>query len=306
MTGTGPARSSVRELRATLRALRERAGLSTRALAALTEGRLSQSKVSRMENPDQPREVGPPSVDDVTHVLAALAAHDDTSVSAEERERVLALARAALAEHAHHFTLTTTRILLQRGYANTQRQWRRRENAATRVGVFHPAIVPGLAQIEGYLREVYGPDVDSPEGQEWLTERLGRQADRRESARPTTLLMTEGTLTQPVSDAEVGALQCERLAELARQREGAWRVGVIPAVLQAGQTYHHPPQNGFDLYDDQVVVFGTTAGFAVTQDERTVQDHLALFRRLEALAVFGEPAAVVFERSARRYRELGA
>lgn len=295
MTDAEPRRNSTEELRSTLRALRERAGLSTRGLAARLSG-FSQSKVSRMERPTDPGDP-PPTVDDVARVLDALGDVADES----KREHVLELARAAQNDR---LAITTTRILLQRGYANTQRQWRRRENAADRVGVFHPAIVPGLAQTDGYLREVFGPDVDSPAGQEWFAERIGRRVDRGKPDRPTTLLMTEGTITQPVSDPEVGARQCEHLAELAVRQGSAWRLGVIPAVLKPGQTYDHPPQNGFDLYDDAVIVLGTTAGFAVTQDEDTVKDHVALFRRLEELAVFGEEAARVFERAAARYRDL--
>lgn len=299
MTSAGPDRSPKQELRSKLRQLRERAGLTTRELAALTRGELSQSKVSRMENPDHPAQVGPASRDDVVRVLTALG----DVVPDDEREDVLKLVAEAHEEHESRVTVSTTRVLLREGFANLQRQWRRHEKSAKRVGVFHPAIVPGLAQTDGYLREVFGPGVETPSGREWVSERLGRQEDRE--GLPATLLMTEGTLTQPVADAEVGARQCEHLAELARRRGGGWRVGVIPAVLKSGQTYHHPPQNGFDLYDDEVVVFGTTAGVAVVdRDSRTVQRHVELFRRLEALAAFGEDAAAVFERAAARYRAL--
>ncbi|MCE0767401.1 DUF5753 domain-containing protein [Pseudonocardia kujensis] len=189
--------------------------------------------------------------------------------------------------------------------ANLQRRFARAEKQASEVATFSPLMVPGLLQTEGYMRAIYrsgGGAPGGPDEEEWLAIRRGRHEVSMSQDRPRKYrqLLAESTLAWGVAGADVMAEQCEHLAA-AIDRPG-WRIGIIPRVPKNPHARPEFPQNAFDLHDEKSLVLGTSGGVAVTQDAYTVERHVALFARLEALAVFDEEAKAILRATARDYR----
>lgn len=212
---------------------------------------------------------------------------------------LIGLARSAAEQRAG---IVSTRVLLQQGVAQLQRRIRHRERTATHVATFQPVIVPGVLQTEGYLRAIAAgpPETSEAETEAWVRERMGRQLHMAQPGRTGVQIVAETALHWGVAGPEVMVEQCEHLARAAIDRPH-WRVGVVPRRMRPGAAPLFVT-NGFTIHDSTSVLLGTTAGNAVITDERIVADHLDLFARIEAQAVFGAEAAAVFERVAELYR----
>jgi DNA-binding XRE family transcriptional regulator len=217
----------------------------------------------------------------------------------QQRRRLVELARAAAEERAG---LVPKRVLLQQGVSQLQRRIRLQERRARHVRVFHPSIVPGLLQTEGYMRAIVSgpPATSDAENEAWVRERLARQLQMSQPGRTAVQIVAESALHWGVAGNAVMAEQCAHLARLAVKRP-AWKVGVVPRVPA-----HTAPlfvTNGFTIHDSSSVHIGTTAGNALVTDPEVVADHIRLFDRIEAMARFGEEAAAIFTRLAELYRE---
>jgi transcriptional regulator with XRE-family HTH domain len=284
MSQDDPDRSAADELAAALRQLRADAGVSGADLAARIG--TSQATISRYESGRlQPT------------MLAAGRIGWALRASTQQRRRLVELARSAAEERAG---LVPKRVLLQQGVAQLQRRIRLQERRARHVRTFHPSIVPGLLQTEGYMRVIVsGPPVSSDaENEAWVRERLARQLHMSQPGRTAVQIVAESALHWGVAGNEVMAEQCAHLANLAVKRP-AWRVGVVPRVpADAGPLF---VTNGFTIHDSISVHLGTTAGNALVTDPELVADHIELFERIETIARFGEEAAEVFARVAELY-----
>lgn len=128
-------RDVLRRLGAEVRALRDGAGLSGRALADRLSW--SQTKVSRIETG-----LVRPTVADVDSLLAALAAPPETV------ERV-----QTLAEQAQHVSVSWKNVH-RGGLAARQQELADLEREAAEIQHFQPAVVPGLLQTPEYARQV--------------------------------------------------------------------------------------------------------------------------------------------------------
>jgi DNA-binding XRE family transcriptional regulator len=279
-------RTPTEELAATVRRLRADAGVSGVELARRIG--TSQSTISRYESG---RLV--PTMLDAGRVGWALRA------PAPQRRRLVELARAVAEERAG---IVPRRVLLQQGVAHLQRRIRLEERRARHIATFQPSAVPGLLQTESYLRSIVAgpPGTPDADNEAWVGERLARQAQMAQPGRTSVQIMAEGALHWGVAGAEVMAEQCAHLTRLAVQRP-EWRIGVVPRALPPGSAPVFVT-NGFTVHDSATVHIGTTAGNALITDPRVVRDHLDLFARFEALAVFGEEAAELFQRVADLYR----
>ncbi len=140
-----------------------------------------------------------------------------------------------------------------------------------------------------------------PRHEAWVRERLGRQAQMAEPGRSGMQITTESALHWGVAGPEVMAEQCDHLARSRRRKsrvEGRRRAA--RRVTGGGTACFG--NNGFTIHDSETVFIGTTAGNALITDPHIVQDHLDLFARVEAIAVFGEEAAALFRRVGDLYR----
>jgi transcriptional regulator with XRE-family HTH domain len=277
--------SPAAELAAVLRRLRSDAGVTGADLG--TRIGSSQATVSRYESGRL-----------VPTMLTAGRIGWALRAPALTRRHLVELARAAADERSG---IVPKRVLLQQGVAQLQRRIRHRERSASHVATFHPTLVPGLLQTEGYMRALIATrsGLPDPEREAWVRERQGRQLHMVQPGRSGVQIVAETALHWGAAGSDVMIEQCEHLAWLATGRP-EWHVGVIPRRLPPGT----PPlfvSNGFNIHDSATVLLGTTAGNAVITEPRVVQDHLDLFARIEELAVFGREAAAVFEAVADLY-----
>jgi transcriptional regulator with XRE-family HTH domain len=284
MSPDDPERSATDELAAALRRLRADAGVSGAELAARIG--TSQATISRYESGRlQPS------------MLAAGRIGWALRASTQQRRRLVELARDAAEERAG---LVPKRVLLQQGVAQLQRRIRLQERRASHVRTFHPSIVPGLLQTEGYMRAIVSgpPTTSDAENEVWVRERLARQLHMSQPGRTAVQIVAESALHWGVAGNEVMAEQCAHLARLAVKRP-AWQVGVVPRVPSEPAPLF--VTNGFTIHDSASVHIGTTAGNALVTDPRIVADHIELFERIVAMARFGEDAVAVFTRVAELY-----
>jgi transcriptional regulator with XRE-family HTH domain len=198
-------------LRTELKNLREQSGLSQKRVVAALDW--SQSKLVRIENGS----VGV-SVTDVRALLGLYKASDKTV------DDLVKLARAARerqwwTEYRHVIPPRTQEFM---GF----------EADATHLRQFHATLVPGLLQIEAYIRAV-GPDLMlspiSNERYEALVQvRLRRQKELLHSEHPAafTAVVDEAVLHRQVGGAEAMRAQLLHLADL--QSQGKVSLGIIP------------------------------------------------------------------------------
>lgn len=285
MSPDDPEPSATEQLTAALRRLRADAGVSGADLAARIG--TSQATISRYESGRLQ-----PSMLVAGRIGWALRAPE------HQRRQLVELARAAAEERAG---LVPKRVLLQQGVTQLQRRIRLQEQRARHIRTFHPSIVPGLLQTEGYMRAIVSgpPATSDAENEAWVQERLARQLQMAQPGRSAVQIVAESALHWGVAGDPVMAEQCAHLAQLAVKRP-EWRVGVVPRVPADPAPLF--VTNGFTIHDSTSVHIGTTAGNALISDPGLVADHVELFDRIEAMARFGEEAVAVFTRIAELYR----
>lgn len=289
MTGGNVDRPPAAQLAHRLRVIRRELGDSATAVAGRAAGDgWSQSKVSRIENGHQV-----PTPDEVRALAGALRVGPD--VLAE----LVGLAEEVEEERAD---LRPVRVALLGGAPRRARRYRLREEQAEHVGTFHPVVVPGLLQSEAYMRSMIasaGRQYSTAEVEAWLSERRLRQAHR--SGRRATQLVTEGALCWAPGGAVVMADQCEHVADLIASRP-LWTIGVITRYPPPGAPLEYPT-GGFDLYDHDEVLIGTTAGNAHVTDAPTIAKHVALLEKLGRMAIYGAEAEKFLRDLAEAYRQ---
>lgn len=287
-------RTPARELAQLMRQLRVDRAVSGTALATALGVGFSQSKISRIEKGGDLAGGLTPTPMDAGRIAWQLRA------PRQDRRRAIGLALQLSQERVAHSPL---RIALQSGSPRVQQRIREREARSGHLATFHPAMVPAMLQTLGYRESIAdsGPTPPDPALRaEWLLERAAREAHR--ATRPATQVVTEGALCWGPAGAAAMIEQCEHIARLIGERPH-WTIGVIPRIVAAGAAIDYPP-NGFDLYDEDSVLVGTTAGNALVTDRATVDSHIARLARLRRLAVYGSAAREVLARVAREYLAL--
>lgn len=191
-----------------------------------------------------------------------------------------------------------TRLVIRRGEAHKlQQRFARIEDDSEEIGVFQPALVPGLLQTPDYVRAVFSASgrITGEDLERSVAARIARSSILH-SDRRFTFVMAEGALRWQAKSPEVMAAQLEHLAVLASRH----RVGVIPWT-RAATVF---TTTGFSLYDRRTVILGTRSGTSFITDPRDVAEYVRLFDALTELAVFGEDARSIMSDLACRYREL--
>jgi transcriptional regulator with XRE-family HTH domain len=260
--------------------LRKAARLSQ--TAAATAASLTQAHVSRIENG---RAIPTPT--------EAEALARSYRATAAERRRLVALAETLAGQYVD------ARVILQAGAHHFQRRVHETEAKAAMVRSYQPAMVLGVLQTPAYARAVFTPDVELSEADAAasIASRLMRWKLLAEPTRQWRLLQTEAALRWVVGSYELMVEQLDHIAEAARLP--TVRLGIIPLDTVSPRP---APLHGFHIYDDDSVLFGTETGTALLPDLRRVADFTRLFRDLERLAVFGDPAAELLESITATYR----
>jgi transcriptional regulator with XRE-family HTH domain len=253
---------------ARLRALRNDAGLTARALAAQCGWHFT--KISKIEHGKQA-----PSDQDLRLWAITCGAADqipDLITTARAIESMYVEwqrhMRAGLKRSQESSVPLYERTRLIRGYENT-----------VIPGLFHTAEY--AAAILEFWNDFLGLSSDIDEA---IATRLARQQVIYTGNRRFAFVLEEQTLRTRVGGADVMAGQLDRL--LAVMSLSRVSIGIIPA---AGRRYCLA-QGSFWIFDDErVQVEGVSAGLDITQP-REVQQHVKAFGLLQKSAVYGQKA----------------
>lgn len=274
-----PARSTGGDaLSRTLQQLRDNAGL--RQIDAAERTGFSQPLIARFETGRQvPR---PDQVEKLCDVYAA---------PASDRRRAIEMARDARAG--------TERVVMHRDLAPAQKRINRIAETAALERTFSPSGVPGLLQTPEYCRALFHsePNLTPEAAEEGAAARLEGQAIL-DSDRQFGFLIPEGSLGWSLIQPAAMADQIDRLTASARRPNV--RLGVIPW----GAVTPVLPLNSFTVFDDRLVIVGTTTRVAYLTVRTDLDAYDRLYDRIAGVAAYGEGARAILTRVADRYREL--
>lgn len=273
---------SVAEL---LRKIRDDAGITSGADAGNLIG-VTQATISRWEGGRQVPT--PEQAEQYARALRAPASIRRQLVTAtrdlHEQHRAAAPARVAVTRSAEH-----------------EKRVRRNEQRSTHIGTFHPVVVPGLLQTEGYIRAIFATSgLSEPAADARIAERMARASILDDSGRRFTFVLTEGALGWRAGGTDTMITQIDHIVRISHRPHVA--IGVIPWGAQAAVF----PPYGFDLYDEHTVVAGVVGGATYYNNPADVGRHVRLLKGLCRMAGWGAQAQEILTRLADRYRELGA
>ncbi|MGH3885038.1 MAG: helix-turn-helix domain-containing protein [Pseudonocardiaceae bacterium] len=281
MTGLNPRRA---RLAAALRALREAAMPSGAELARRTGW--VQPKVSRLETGAQL-----PTVED----LRVWAQY--TGASDEQTQALINMLSAARVEY------TSTTDLLRRGaLALRQADIGAMEAAATRIGEYQPAILPGLVQIPAYSRALLelpgsarSKGASDAELDRIITARAKRQELLHEPGRRWQFVIGETALLSAPGGPQVQRAQLDHLVVVS-DLPGI-QLGVIP--LRAMPVV---PLSGFRLLDEEFVFVESLAGEQRLDDPEDIAPIIRAFDALRSAAMSGVQVIAMIQRVASELR----
>ncbi|MFI9008267.1 helix-turn-helix domain-containing protein [Actinosynnema sp. NPDC053489] len=278
---TAPERSRLARERLSreLRRLRTEAKMTGTATARATG--MSQSKLSKIENG-----MLLPSVTDVERLVAELSATRETRVELVELARQL------------HAEAETRRVVLHRGAHRHQQTVARIEARATTSRFFQNAGVPALLQSENYLRVVLNSTPPHEQDTAIATLRA-RRARMDDLGKRFVFLLAESALRWRMGSADLMCEQIDHLVQVIRRPNV--QLGVVPWTADANMVALH----GFQVYDERVVTLSVLTGNATITDPHDVREYLALFGRLERLAVRGDALEDLLGQISRDHRKLG-
>lgn len=206
--------------------------------------------------------------------------------------------RAALLQRFADLRQETLRIraTLERGGWSTQQRIGRIEAESSLLRSYSAVLVPGLMQIEAYVRAVMEPFVKSEDLERTVQARLARQRVL-DSEREFHYVVTEGAFDNLCGHAAM-AEQLERVGAVA-QRPNV-KFGVIRR--RAASRVHNV--SAFQLFDDRVAITTTATATSIMSAQNDVREYVGWFERFDRIAVYGEEALDVIRRTADEYRSF--
>ncbi|MGH3489476.1 MAG: helix-turn-helix domain-containing protein [Actinopolymorphaceae bacterium] len=199
-----------RRLASALRTLREEAGISSRPFADHLGW--SQSKVTKTEN--NRTRLSPEDV----RIWAETCGAEPARI-----RELVALAEDLLVEVQTYPTV----YRLSGGVAKRQAEYRRRNEEATRIAIFQPAVIPGLLQTVDYARHIFMlHGVDAADAAAAAAARIERQAVVYDQGKTVEFVIAEHVLTRRVAPASVMLAQLDRLLALLELPHP--RIGIEP------------------------------------------------------------------------------
>lgn len=248
---------------------------------------MGSPKVSRIETGRQL-----PSEDD----LRVWARH--TSASEEQTEALISMLSAARVD----YTTTTTDLIRRGTLAVRQADIGAREAAATRIGEYQPAMLPGLVQIPAYSRALLelpgsarSQGVPNAELDRILTARAQRQELLREPGRRWQFVIGETALLSAPGGPQVQQAQLDHLAvvsDLPGVELGVTLLRAMPVM----------PLSGFRLLDEEFVVVESLAGEQRLDDPEDIAPIIRAFEALRRAATSGDQTTALIQRVATELR----
>lgn len=241
-----------------------------------------QPKVSRLETGVQL-----PSPED----LRLWVSHTDAEAEADALFDLLAAARV-------EYTAIADLLRAEGGLAGRQAQIAAMEAAATRIGEYQPALVPGLLQTAAYARAVLelgsarakGASDEEIEGT--VAGRIRRQAVLYEPGKRLQFVLGEAALWSAPGSAQVQAGQLDRLIAVAGL--ATVELGVVP--LRAPMVVI--PLSGFRVLDEELAFVESIVGTQRLDDPQEIEPAVNAFETLRAAAVTGTDALALIRRAA--------
>lgn len=153
---------------------------------------------------------------------------------------------------SHH---RENRIRMRLGQAPIQRDYDEMARKATSIRNAEVSFVPGLLQVQGYVRarmeenvRLYGADPNEVEAA--VAARIRRQEVLYDNSKRFEFVLSEACLRLLICSADVMAAQLDRLLGLATGSLSHVTLGIIPFGIQLSVT----PQSSFILFDDMAAV----------------------------------------------------
>ncbi|KFU77407.1 Helix-turn-helix domain-containing protein [Amycolatopsis lurida] len=270
-----------------LRELRAATGLSGNQFAKSLGW--PQSRVSKIETGVQF-----PTGDDITDWLTAADA-DDQKDSIRE---LLKRARVESVSFLDEFRKPG-------GAATKQRSVLALEQRASRVATFQPALLPGLVQTPGFMRELLalpsGPvrtgGAAEADIERMVAIRIERQAQLHDPGKALPLVIGEAALWIRIGDLDTQLGQLDRLQSLAGLRTVDLR------ILPFNKAMPIAPLHGFRIYDAELVVVELFAGEHLIRDPEEIALYEHMFGTLHTEALSGDAAARLIQSVSRRLAE---
>jgi transcriptional regulator with XRE-family HTH domain len=244
------------EVGARIRRYRERAALSTRALARKVG--VAESYVSKVEL----GQLSPQS-DFCDKVAKAL------HLPRSERELLLALLTFYRSEH--HPVSSDSNDLRQ-----AQQAIRQLERGCNDYKVFQFSLIPGLLQTPGYMRAIFARVKAIDRMQASVGARRARQAILEDSGRSFQFLIADWALFPHWCSDKVMVAQRSHLLKAAERMNVEIRV-LPPDVRFSGLV--PPLACGFEVIDDAIVIVDTLSGFTTFRHPEAVATYVGAFEQ---------------------------
>ena len=285
-----PGSASRSALAARLRELRVAAGLSGNALAKRMG--IVQSRVSKIEHPEKPPHLVP-NDDDIKEWATATGREDVIG-------ELLLLLAGARSEKAF-----SAEFRRQGGAAAYEEHVGATEEAATRIGEFQVAVIPGIFHTPEYARAL----LNMPAGLRWwgaddaaieakIGARLRRQEILYRPGKQIQVVIGEGALRTLVAPPDVMAGQLNKLLSVAQ----------LPSVELGIIALNWPMPVyplGFRLYDSDLVVVESIVDedeYSAERKPEEVAAFLAAFNELRSATSTGVDAEAIIMAAAADLR----
>jgi transcriptional regulator with XRE-family HTH domain len=274
-----PARSTGGDaLSHTLRELRLAAGLSQ--VGTAQRASCSQALIARFETGRQ-----------IPTPVQAEKLCDIYTVEGQTRRRVIEMATDARAG--------TQRVVMHRDTAPAQKRINRLAETARQERTFSPGLIPNLLQTAAYARAMAhaDPNLTSEAAEANAAERLRGQATL-DSDREYHFLLPEGALGWSLLAPAEMAAQVEHLATAMD------RTSVDLGIIPWGRPSAALPMNSFAIFDNRLVIVGTTTRVAYLTARPELDAYRNLYDHIATFATFKDDARAILARVAERYRRL--
>ncbi|MGV9302766.1 helix-turn-helix domain-containing protein [Nonomuraea sp. NPDC003727] len=273
---------AVQALGVRLRDLRRDAGLTGRQLAAAC--RWVPSKVSKIELGKQV-----PTEDDIR----------EWCLSCRFPSEIADLIAAVRSIDAQYMDW---RRSLKTGTRRRQRANIDAYEKSTLIRAWEPTVIPGLLQTAAYARGILATVVDfhgiPDDIEEGVQARMEAQRAFDRPQRRFLFLLGEAALHTSVGERATMAEQLDRLIEASRVPRIS--LGIVPLAAP----YTVPRNNAFTIYDSRMVTVATYTAELTLQQRHEVSIYEKAFDRLLALAVHGEAARRLIERTLPDQQEI--
>ena len=265
-------RSILREqLGKKLGGIRQKNNISGRSLAKLLK--ISQSTLSKLENGQLN-----PSDDFLQKFISFF------SLTTEEENDLIQLAEI-VSDRLHRITIGS-------GAEFTRIQKLITTIDYSTLRIFQMSVVPGLLQIEQYIKGIFLTDIPSSYTEDDINndiypaiqERISQTRKITETDKQFCFLIHENALRTKICSVSDMLIQLDYLKLISRKSN--IEIGLIPLDTDYSEVDVECPQCNFDLYDESLLMIQIHEGFLTIWDEYLRQRYSNYFQRLKEISCF--------------------